>query len=101
MTPVATAVAAPSWTDRIPAPLKIALSSPRHTLNAFLAVLLGIVALALILKIFVRVHIQHLSLITNGLAVTALIIGVYAVNVVVAEHSVPRVTGSDVAIDTR
>jgi len=57
-----------------------AIASPRHTMNIILYILLGIVGIALLLKIFIKIHVQHPDLIINGMVVVALIVGLYLLN---------------------
>jgi uncharacterized protein YkwD len=56
------------------------LTSPRHIANIVLAVIAILVALALLLKLFIRMDKRHPRLITNGLIVLVLIFGVYVAN---------------------
>ncbi len=57
-----------------------AIASPRHTMNMILYIVLGIVGIALLLKIFIKIHVQHPDLIINGMIVVALIVGLYLLN---------------------
>jgi Cysteine-rich secretory protein family len=56
------------------------LTSPRHIVNIVLAVIAILVAIALALKLFIRMDKRHPKLITNGLIVLTLIFGVYVAN---------------------
>ena len=56
------------------------LTSPRHIANIVFIILGILVALALFFKLFIRMDKKHPILITNGLIVLVLIIGVYSVN---------------------
>ncbi len=77
--------------------IKQSLSSPRHTVNTLL-VLLGIIAIiALFLKLMIRVDVQHPILITNGLVLVALVIGLFTANINIGKFSVP-VIGSGAAV---
>ncbi len=58
---------------------KIALS-PRHAVSATLFVILAIVMLAVVLNVVIKTNIQHPDLVTNGLAVTAVIVGILFAN---------------------
>ena len=56
------------------------LTSPRHVLNIILIVIGSLVLVALILKLFIRMDKRHPILITNGLAVIVIILGIFTIN---------------------
>ncbi len=62
------------------------LTSPRHLVNIILAILAIVVSIAVLLKIFIRIDKKHPALVTNGLIVIVLIVGVYAVNSFLAQN---------------
>ena len=78
VTPIATVT--PPQTYAKTSVLEKYATSPRHIINIVLAVLAILVALALFLKLFIRMDKRHPRLITNGLIVLVLIFGVYVVN---------------------
>jgi hypothetical protein len=55
-------------------------SSPRHAVSVTLSVILAVVMLAVVLNVVIKTNIQHPDLITNGLAVTAVIVGILFAN---------------------
>lgn len=55
-------------------------SSPRNTTNIILYTIFGLISIALILYIFIKLRNHHKDLITNGLIVLAIIIAVIAIN---------------------
>lgn len=57
-----------------------ALASPRSALNYLLMILAGIILIALVLKIFIKIKIQHLPLIINGILLLLLIAGALILN---------------------
>jgi hypothetical protein len=56
------------------------LASPRNTTNIILYIIFGIIALALLLYIFIKMRNHHLDLITNGLIVLALVGAIFVAN---------------------
>lgn len=60
-------------------------TSPRSAANVALAFIGGLVFLALLLKLFIRMDKRHPLLITNGLVVLALVFGVYVANNAIAK----------------
>jgi len=66
---------------------KIAVSS-RHTTNIIFLIIGGVVALALLLNIFIKVNVQHPDLITNGLVVLVIIFGIYVANSYISKNPV-------------
>jgi hypothetical protein len=68
------------------------LTSPRHLVNIILIVLGGLVGLALLLKLIIRADKKHPVLITNGLAVFVLILGIYTMNNYFAESKMEAKT---------
>lgn len=63
----------PSFLDK-------ALASPRHTFNFVLGGFMCLVLFALILNVAIKINIQHPDLITNGLAVVAIVGAVFVGN---------------------
>jgi hypothetical protein len=66
--------------------LEKAIVSPRHIANFFFIILGALVALALLFKLSIGPLRKHPHLITNGLAVIVLLLGVYSVNNLVAKN---------------
>ena len=56
------------------------LASPRNTMNMILFVVFGIIVIALLLYIFIKIKNYHKDLITNGLIVFAVIGAIFVVN---------------------
>ena len=63
-----------------PSALEKMLASPRNTTNVILAIIFAIVALALLLYIVIKTRDHHRDLLTNGLAVLALIGAIFIAN---------------------
>ncbi len=61
------------------------VTSPKSVLNLVLAIVVALVAVALLLKLFIRTDKRHPLLITNGLIVIAVVFGIYAVNNYIAK----------------
>ena len=56
------------------------LASPRNTTNIILFIIFGIIFIALLLYIFIKIRNHHLDLLTNGLIIIALIGAILALN---------------------
>ena len=56
------------------------LASPRNTTNVILDIIFGIIAIALLLYIFIKMRNHHKDLITNGLIVLAIIGAIFVAN---------------------
>jgi len=63
-----------------PTLLQKLFSSPRNTTNIILYIIFGLISLALLLYIIIKVRNHHKDLITNGLVVLAIIGAVFAIN---------------------
>lgn len=76
------AVAMPSVAPKAekPSVAKVLASEPRSVTNYLYYLLAGIVALALALKIFIKIHIQHPVLIANGVLMITVILAATFVN---------------------
>ena len=55
-------------------------------MNVVLFVVFGIIAIALLLYIFIKIKNHHVDLITNGLVVLAIIGAIFVVNYYVSYH---------------
>lgn len=64
-----------------------ALSSPRETTSAVLFVIFAIVLIAIILSVIIKFEHKHPDLITNGVAVAAIIFAVHLTNSYIAEEN--------------
>ncbi|MBY0328956.1 hypothetical protein K2Q02_02590, partial [Patescibacteria group bacterium] len=53
-----------------------AQASPTHTTNTILMIVMGIIAAVVVLTILIKINTQHPDLVTNGLAVVAVIGGI-------------------------
>ena len=67
-------------------------TSPRHIINIVLFILAILVIIALLFKLFVRMDKKHPRLITNGLIVLVLILGIYVVNNYLANRDLENKT---------
>jgi hypothetical protein len=56
------------------------LASPRHSTNVILMVILGIIGLALLLHVGIKMSLADSDLVTNGLIVAAVIGGIFVIN---------------------
>ena len=63
------------------------LASPRNTLNIIFYIVFGIVVLALLLCIFIKIKNQHKDLTTNGLIVLAIIGAIFVANYYLSNHN--------------
>ncbi len=61
---------------KTPSPWQRLLASPRHTTNFLMIIIFGIVALALLLYLVFRMRHHEQDLVTNGLAVLAIVLAV-------------------------
>lgn len=64
------------------------MASPKTTTNAVLAVVLGIIVVALFLNIVVKIRYQHPDLIINGVLVVLIIFGLHITNSFIASQTV-------------
>ncbi len=62
------------------------ITSPRHIVNVILLIIVLIVIFALLLKLLIKSDKKHPVLITNGLIVIVLILGIYIVNNYIARN---------------
>ncbi len=60
------------------------ISSPRHIINIILIIISILVIGALCLKIFIKFDKKHSRLITNGVVILALIVGIYTLNMYIS-----------------
>jgi len=65
---------------RSPTFIEKLLASPHQTTNTILITVLILAILANILNIFIKVKVQHPKIITNGLLLLAVVIGIYLLN---------------------
>jgi hypothetical protein len=72
-----------------------AVTSPRHTANLILGAILTLVALAIGINMMTKVSRRQPDLVTNGLAVAAIILGIYLANIYI--FSTDPVITSEVA----
>ena len=56
------------------------MASPRNTTNLFLYIIFGIISIALLLYIFIKMKNHHIDLLTNGLMVLAIIGAIFSTN---------------------
>lgn len=76
-----------------------AIASPRHTATSILFLIFGIVVLALIINILVKVNIQHPDLITNGLFLVVVIGAVLTINNFVGPKDILISQGVDYSLE--
>jgi hypothetical protein len=62
-------------------------SSPRHSVNAVLYVVLAIILVAIFLEVAIKFEYQHPDLVTNGLLVAVAVAGIYLGNIFVADKN--------------
>ena len=63
------------------------LASPRNTLNLALFIVFGIITIAVLLNIFIKIKHQHPRLITNGLVVLAIVGAIFISNYYLTHHN--------------
>jgi len=63
------------------------IASPRNTTNVILSIIFGIIFIALLLYIIIKMKNHHLDLITNGLLVLAIIGAVFIANYYLSYHN--------------
>ncbi|MDD5721335.1 MAG: CAP domain-containing protein [Candidatus Pacebacteria bacterium] len=63
------------------------LASPRNTTNIILYVIFGIIFIALLLYIILKMKNHHIDLITNGLIVLAIIGAIFSINYYLSHHN--------------
>jgi hypothetical protein len=63
------------------------LASPHNTSNKILLVIFGIIVLALLLNIFIKIKNYHPDLVTNGLIVLAIIFAILIANNFISKHN--------------
>jgi hypothetical protein len=62
-------------------------ASPRNTVNIILYIIFGLIAIALILYIFIKMKNYHIDLITNGLIVLAIVGAIFITNYYLSHHN--------------
>jgi hypothetical protein len=77
------------------------LSSPRNTTNVLLSIIFGIIAIALILYIVIKMRDHHRDLITNGLAVLAVIGAIFIANYNYSYKSMTITQSLDYSVNNR
>lgn len=83
-----------------PTALDKALASPRHTFNYFLFGAMAFILSVLILNIVIKLNVQHPDIITNGLAVVAIIGAVFIGNNYLVKSEVVSMSTSYVLEET-
>ncbi len=68
------------------------LTSPRHLLNIIFTLIGAIIAIAVALKLFIRMDKKHPALITNGLVVIVIILGIFTVNGIITRSHLANTT---------
>lgn len=79
-TKVVNTIPAQAGAIKNPTFLQKAFASPRNTTNTAMFIIIGIVGIALLLNIFIKIKHHHPDLITNGLIVIALIFAILSAN---------------------
>jgi len=74
------------------------LASPRNTINIILYVLFGIIFIALLLYILIKMRDHHIDLITNGLIVLAIIGAISITNYYLSHHNMVITQSLDYSI---
>ena len=72
---------------REPTFMQKVLASPHNTTNRILLVILGVMVVALLLNIFIKIKHHHIDLATNGLAVLAIVGGIILTNNYISKQS--------------
>ena len=71
------------------------LASPRNTTNVILYIVFGIITIALLLYIFIKMRNHHINLITNGLIVLAIIGAIFVANYYLSHHNMVIIQSLD------
>lgn len=77
--------------------LERSFASPRQSTNSILIILLGLVLLAFLLNIFVKISVQYRDVITNGLIIITLILLILLINLSLGKENVVVVSSIDYA----
>ena len=82
VTPVVSEPAVKVQIDPLPKPTVIekVTASPRNTFNTLLYVIIALMLVALVLNVAIKFKVQHTDLITNGLAVVAIVGAIFVTN---------------------
>ncbi len=67
--------------------LQESLASPRNTTNKILYVIFGVIVIALLLYLFIKMRNHHKDLITNGLILLAILGAIFVVNYYFTNHN--------------
>lgn len=62
-------------------------ASPRNTTNTILSIIFGVITIALLLYIFIKIENHHKDLLTNGLLVLALVGAIFVANYYFSHHN--------------
>lgn len=88
VTPVVSDPIVKVQTDTLPKPTVIekVTASPRNTFNTLLYVIIALMLVALVLNVAIKFKVQHADLITNGLAVIAIVGAIFVTNNLVSNR---------------
>ena len=88
VTPVVSEPAVKVQIDPLPKPTVIekVTASPRNTFNTLLYVIIALMLVALVLNVAIKFKVQHTDLITNGLAVVAIVGAIFVTNNLVSNR---------------
>ncbi len=78
-----------------------AFSSPRNTTNTILYIIFGIIIIALLLNIFIKIKHQHPDLITNGLIILAILGAIFIANNYLSKHKMIILDSVDYSNETK
>ena len=88
VTPVVSEPIVKMQIDTLPKPTVIekVTASPRNTFNTLLYVIIALMLVALVLNVAIKFKVQHTDLITNGLAVVAIVGAIFVTNNLVSNR---------------
>lgn len=89
-TETATPLQAPTFIEK-------AIASPHNTSNKIFFIIFGIMIIALLLNIFIKIRHHHLDLITNGLITLVIILAILIANNYISEHNLVILESVDYA----
>ncbi|MFZ3011953.1 MAG: CAP domain-containing protein [Minisyncoccia bacterium] len=90
-----------NYTETQPTFWQKLLASPRNTTNVLMAIIFSIVALALLLYIIIKIRSHHVDLLTNGLAMLAIIGAIFIANYQYSYRSMVITQGLDYSVESK
>lgn len=86
--------------EKNPTFLQKAFASPRNTSNSIIAIVFAVVFISIVLNIFIKIKHYHPDLLTNGLAVLAIIGAIFVINYYFSSKSMTTTQSLDYAAET-